>query len=47
MSVTQHFDAWKAAGMTLGKMDEAQILVEVGGGSGSVNFAYANVTTSQ
>lgn len=47
ISITQHFDAWKAAGMTLGKMDEAQILVEVGGGSGSVNFSTANVTTTQ
>jgi precorrin-6B methylase 2 len=33
--------------MALGKMDEAQILVEVGGGSGSVNFSTANVTTTQ
>jgi endo-1,4-beta-xylanase len=47
MSITEHFNAWKAAGMTLGKMDEAQILVEVGGGSGSVNFSTANVTTTQ
>jgi len=47
ISITQHFDAWKAAGMALGKMDEAQILVEVGGGSGSVNFSTANVTTTQ
>ena len=44
ISVTQHFDAWKAAGMTLGSMLEAKILVEVGGGSGSVNFPVANMT---
>jgi endo-1,4-beta-xylanase len=44
ISVTQHFNAWKAAGMTLGSMLEAKILIEVGGGSGSVNFPVANVT---
>ncbi len=32
ISISQHFDAWKAAGMTLGNMLEAKILVEVGGG---------------
>jgi hypothetical protein len=44
ISITEHFKAWAAAGMTLGKMDQAQILVEVGGGSGSIDFAMANVT---
>jgi hypothetical protein len=47
ISITQHFDAWKAAGMTLGKMDQAQILVETGGGSGNIEFPIANVTTTQ
>jgi hypothetical protein len=45
ISITQHFDAWKAAGMTLGNMLEAKILVEVGGGTGSIDFPVANVTT--
>ena len=44
ISITEHFKAWAAAGMTLGKMDQAQILVEVGGGSGSISFPVANVT---
>ena len=44
ISISEHFKAWAAAGMTLGKMDQAQILVEVGGGSGSVTFPVANVT---
>ena len=44
ISVTEHFKAWAAAGMTLGKMDQAQLLVEVGGGQGSVDFPVANVT---
>jgi hypothetical protein len=30
--------------MTLGNMLEAKILVETGGGSGSVDFPIANVT---
>ena len=43
ISVTAHFAAWAAAGMTLGKMDQAQILVEVGGGTGTVDFTVASV----
>lgn len=46
ISITQHFDAWKAAGMTLGNMDQAQILIEVGGGSGGIDFTVANVTAT-
>jgi hypothetical protein len=46
ISISQHFAAWAAAGMTLGKMDQAQILVEVGGGSGSIDFPVANITTT-
>ena len=47
ISITQHFDAWKAAGMTLGMMDQAQIFVEVGGGTGSIDFTTARVTATQ
>ena len=43
ISLTEHFDAWTAAGMQLGNMLEAKILVEVGGGSGSIEFPVANV----
>jgi len=46
ISLTEHFKAWAAAGMTLGKMDQAQILVEVGGGTGSIDFSVANVVAS-
>ena len=42
--ITQHFDAWKAAGMALGSLLEVSILAEVGGGTGSVDFPIANVT---
>jgi len=44
ISVSEHFKAWEAAGMTLGKMEEAKILVEAGGGSGSIDFPTASVT---
>ncbi len=44
ISITQHFNAWKAAGMALGSMLEAKILIETGGGSGSINFTTASVT---
>lgn len=43
ISITQHFDAWKAASMPLGNLLEAKILVEVGGGNGSVQFPVANL----
>jgi len=44
--VTQHFDAWAKAGMPLGKVDQVQILLEVGGGVGSAEFPIASVTVS-
>jgi hypothetical protein len=44
ISITDHFNAWAAAGMTLGTMLEAKILVEVGGGAGSIDFTTASVT---
>jgi endo-1,4-beta-xylanase len=44
ISLTKHFDAWKSFGMTLGKMEEAKVLVEAGGGSGRIDFPTANVT---
>jgi hypothetical protein len=46
ISITEHFKAWAAAGMTLGQIDQAQILVEVGGGTGKVDFPIANVTAT-
>jgi len=44
ISISDHFNAWNAAGMTLGSVLEASILVEVGGGSGTIDFTTANVT---
>jgi hypothetical protein len=47
ITVTEHFKAWEAAGLALGGLLEAKILVETGGGSGSIEFPIANVTKSQ
>jgi endo-1,4-beta-xylanase len=44
ISLSKHFDAWKSFGMTLGKMEEAKVLVEAGGGSGRIDFPTASVT---
>lgn len=46
ISVTEHFKAWETKGWKLGNLLEVKILVEAGGGSGSVEFPIANVTTS-
>jgi endo-1,4-beta-xylanase len=44
ISITEHFKAWAAAGMTLGSMLEAKVIIETGGGTGSINFTTASVT---
>jgi hypothetical protein len=41
ISVTEHFKKWAGLAMTLGKMYEAKLLVEAGGGSGSIDFTTA------
>ena len=44
ISISDHFSAWSSAGMTLGSVLEASILIETGGGTGSIAFPTANVT---
>jgi hypothetical protein len=44
ISITEHFKEWASLGMTLGKMYEAKILVEAGGGTGSIDFTTATMT---
>jgi hypothetical protein len=44
ISLTKHFDQWKTFGMTLGKMEEAKVLIEAGGGQGRIDFPTASVT---
>jgi len=43
ISISEHFNHWESENMPLGDLLEAKILVEVGGGSGSVSFPVANV----
>lgn len=48
ISVTDHFNAWGMNNMTLGgNLQEVQLLVETGGGVGSIDFTTASVTTTQ
>lgn len=47
MTISDHFKAWDAAGMKLGNLLEAKILVETGGGSGSVNFPVAILSSGK
>lgn len=43
ISISEHWKKWASLGMTLGKMYEAKILVEAGGGQGSFDLSYATV----
>jgi endo-1,4-beta-xylanase len=47
ISVGEHFKAWQAAGNSLGKVLEVKVLLEVGGGQGTVDFPVANVQLNQ
>lgn len=43
ISISKHFDEWAKLNLTLGKMYEAKVLVEAGGGTGSIDFTKATV----
>jgi hypothetical protein len=43
ISISEHFKEWASLGLTLGNMEEAKVLVEAGGGSGSIDFTKATV----
>ena len=47
MTITQHFAEWKKVGMSMDNILEAKVLVETGGGSGTVDFPVANVKSSK
>jgi hypothetical protein len=47
ITLTEHFRAWEGTGMLLGVLLEAKILVESGGGTGSIEFPVASVTKTQ
>ncbi|MBN2574460.1 MAG: glycoside hydrolase family 11 protein [Deltaproteobacteria bacterium] len=44
ITISEHFKAWEAAGLKMGGLLEAKILVETGGDNGSIEFPVANVT---
>jgi hypothetical protein len=46
VTVSDHFAAWEKQGWSLGTLSMVHINVEVGGGSGSIQFPVANVTTT-
>ena len=43
ISISEHFKKWDSLGLKLGKMYEARILVEAGGGSGSIDYTKATL----
>jgi Glycosyl hydrolases family 11 len=46
ITVSDHFAAWEKQGWSLGTLASVHINVEVGGGTGSIQFPVADVTTS-
>jgi hypothetical protein len=44
VSISEHFRQWQRMGINLGQAKEAKILVEAGGGNGSITFTHANIT---
>lgn len=46
VTVSDHFAAWTQQGWSLGSLASVHINVEVGGGTGSIQFPVANVTTA-
>jgi len=43
ISISEHWKKWAELGMTLGKMYEAKLLVEAGGGKGTFDLSYGTV----
>ena len=46
VSISEHFRQWQRMGLPLGLAKEAKILVEAGGGNGSITFSHANITVT-
>jgi glycosyl hydrolase family 11 len=44
VSISEHFRQWQRTGVTLGLAKETKILVESGGGNGSITFTHAAVS---
>jgi hypothetical protein len=39
----QHFDKWNSLGMKMGSLYEAKLLVEAGGGNGSIDYSSGSI----
>ena len=46
ITVSDHFAAWNGQGWSLGNLTSVHVNVEVGGGTGSIEFPMAAVTTT-
>ena len=46
ISISEHFAQWATMGMQLGNMEEARVLVEAGGGTGTIDFTTATVVVN-
>ena len=45
ITITDHFKAWSDKSLMLGSVLEASILAEIGGGTGTISFPVATVTS--
>ena len=43
ISISEHWKKWNSLQMTLGKMYEAKLLLEAGGGTGSITYTYGDM----
>jgi hypothetical protein len=44
ISITEHFKKWASLDLKMGKMYESKLLVEAGGGQGTIDYTYGTVT---
>lgn len=47
IDITAHFKKWESLGIKMGKMYEAKVLVEAGGGTGSFDVTYFKMTDAK
>jgi hypothetical protein len=47
INLTAHFDGWSKLNMKMGKMYEAKVLAEAGGGSGSIDFTACTMSAAK
>ncbi len=45
ISISEHYQKWKGLGLELGKMFEAKLLIEAGGGTGSIEYSVGTMSS--